>query len=174
MTIYRDSRVYSACSTAFTPGAAPTDIFTITGSATNNIYIMKMGISTTQGAAGVNAFHLLKRSAANAGGTSAAATVTPYNSADAAGTATVLQYTANPAALGAVIGDVWSGWINSPVITTAGIGQLQTEINFLDIFGQPLTLRSAAEVVAWNFAGVALPGGLSVIAYVTWYEQSKT
>jgi hypothetical protein len=175
MTIYiRDQFVYSAVSTAFAPPATPTDMFTLTGSATKNIYIMKMGITMLQTTAGQNVVHLLKRSAANTGGTSAAAAAVPYNSQDPAATATALQYTVNPAALGASLGDVWAGFVPAVAPATAGPGALGVELNFLDIYGQPLTLLSTAEVVAFNFGGVALPVGLSVIAYAIWYEQSKT
>ncbi len=175
MTVYRSQFTYSTASTAFTPPATPTDMFTITGSATNNIYILKMGISTTQTTAGVNSLALIKRSAANIAGTSAAAVPTPFDSANPVATATPLQYTANPTTLGAAAGTVWRGWVNSPAVGTAGLGGLQgVEINFEDMFGQPLTLLSTAEVLAWSFGGAALPSGLSVIATVVWTEGSKT
>ncbi len=171
MTTYRTNYTYAAASTAFTPGVAPTDIFTITGSATSNVYVLKMGLSTTQGALGTNAWFLEKRSAANAGGTHAAVAAVPYDSNNPAGTATVLQYTVNPAALGAAVGPVWNGWVNSPAVAGQGSG---IEVDFIDMFGQPLTLLSIAEVLAWNFNGAALPAGLSVLAYAVWYESSKS
>ena len=173
MNIQNQYYTYSAVSTAFTPGATPVDIFTITGSATHNIYVQKMGISTTQGTAGLNGLFIAKRSAANTGGTSAAPAIVPYVSTNSAATATVLQYTANPTA-GALVGYVWGGWVNSPVVTTAGTGEIITEVDFVTEYGQPIALLSAAEVLAWNFKGAALPGGLSVIAYVVWTESSKT
>ncbi len=171
MTTYRSNYTYAAASTAFNPPATPSDCFTITGSATNNIYIIKMGISTVQTTLGTNQWFLVKRSAANTGGTSAAATVVPYNSANPAGTASVLQYTVNPVGLGAAVGKVWSGYVDSPAPAGQGSG---IEVDFVDMFGQPLTLLSASEVLAWNFNGAALPAGLSVMAYAVWYESSKT
>ena len=165
-------QAFRAVSTAFTPGATPQDVFTITGSATTNVYVLKMGISTTQSTAGVNAFFLEKRSTANSGGTSASATVVPLNSNYTA-TATVLQYTANPTA-GSAVGDVWGGWVDSPAVATAGVGLVGVEVDFQTMFGQPLALLSASQVLAWNFNGAALPSGLSVIAYVHWVEFSKT
>jgi hypothetical protein len=171
MTTYRTNYTYAAASTAFAPPVTPTDSFTITGSATSNIYIIKMGLSTTQNALGTNQWFLLKRSAANTGGTSAVVAAVPYDSNNPAGTATVRQYTVNPAALGASLGPIWSGWVNSPAVAGQGSG---IEIDFMDMFGQPLTLLSTAEVLAWNFNGAALPAGLSVMAYAVWYESSKT
>lgn len=173
MNIQQQQYTYAAVSTAFTPGATPVDIFTITGSTTSNVYVQKMGISCTQGAAGVNPFFIAKRSAANTVGTSAAPGIVPYDSNNPAATATVLQYTVNPTA-GALVGYVWGGWVDSPVITTAGVGGVITEVDFVTAYGQPLALLSAAEVLAWNFKGAALPAGLSVVAYVVWTESSKT
>jgi hypothetical protein len=174
MTINRQDFVYSAVSTAFTPPATPTDVFTITGNAVTNVYIMKMGISTTQTTAGMNAWYIPKRSTANTGGTSAAVAAVPYDINNPAASATVLQYSVNPAVLGTFIGDVWGGWIDSPAPATAGVGNIIQEVNFLDTVGQPLSLLSINDVVSFNFAGAALPPGLSVLAYIIWYEKSKT
>jgi hypothetical protein len=174
MTAYRQNYTYAAVSTAFTPGATPVDVFSITGSATSNIYVIKMGLSATQTTAGINAWYLAKRSTANAGGTSAAAAAIPYNSNNPAASGAALQYTANPTA-GSLVGYVWGGQLNAPAPATAGVGDVQgVEVDFVDQFGQPLSLLSASEVLAWNFKGAALPTGLSVIAYAVWYEISKS
>jgi hypothetical protein len=174
MTVYRTNNTYVATSTAFTPGATPQDIFTITGSATTNVYVIKMGISTLQTTAGANAFFIAKRSTINTGGTSAAPAIVQYQSTNVAPTATVLQYTVTPVVNGNLIGYAWGGWINSPAVATAGIGSDLFEVDFIDKFGEAMTLLSASEVLGWNFKGAALPPGLSVIAYVVWYEASKT
>lgn len=151
------------------------DVFSITGSATRNIYVLKMGISTTQTTAGVNSFYIAKRSTANAGGTSAAPVIVPWNSNNPAVSASVLQYTANPTA-GTLVGYLWGGWVNSSAVATAGVGSgyQGVEVDFMDMFGQPVSLLSASEVLGWNFKGAALPTGLSVVAYAAWYEVSKT
>ena len=174
MNIQQQQFTYSAVSTAFTPGATPVDIFSITGSATSNVYVQKMGISTTQGADGVNAFFIAKRSSANTGGTSAAPGIVTYDSNNPVATASVLQYTVNPTGAGVLVGYGWGGWVSSPVITTVSAGLIGIEVDFVTAYGQPIALLSASEVLAWNFKGAALPGGLSVIAYVVWTESSKT
>lgn len=174
MTTYRTNYSYSAVSTAFTPGATPVDVFSITGSATSNVYVLKMGLSTTQTTEGVNAWFLAKRSTANSGGTSAAPGIVSHNSNNPAVSASVLQYTANPTA-GTLTGYVWGGWVNSPKVATAGTGGFQgIEIDFEDMFGQPICLLNTSEVLAWNFKGTSLPSGLSVLAYCSWYEVSKS
>ncbi len=174
MTTYRTNYTYAATSTAFTPGATPQDIFTLTGSATNNVYVIKMGITTTQTNAGTNAFFIAKRSTPNTTGTHAEPAIVSYDSNNPAATAVASQYTANPGANGTLVGYLWGGWVNSPAVATAGIGSGVLEVDFMDMFGQPVCLLSASEVLGWNFKGAALPGGLSVVSYVVWYESSKT
>lgn len=168
------SPTYMAASSAFTPGATPQDIFTIKGNATTNVYVLKMGLSTIQTTEGVNAWQLLKRSVANTGGTHAEPAVIPVQSGSPVGAAIVSQYTVNPTA-GTSLGPLWAGWLNSPKAATAGVGGLQgIEIDFETMIGQPIALLSAAETLAWNFNGAALPTGLSVLAWVLWAEMSKT
>jgi hypothetical protein len=147
-------------------------MFAITGSNTKLVRVQKFGISTLQTTAGSNAIFAIKRSTANTGGTSASPAMVPANSGYPAATASVLQYTANPT-LGAAIGKVWGGYINSPAPATAGIGKQGFELDFSNIptnfYGKALELR-AGEVLAWNFNGAALPAGLIVLAYVVWDE----
>jgi hypothetical protein len=174
MTINRFDFVYSACSTAFTPPATPTDVFTLSGNAVTNVYVMKMGISTLQTTLGINAWYLLKRSTANTGGTSTTPAVVPFDINDPAASSIARQYSVNPAALGTLIGTVWEGFVGSPALSTPGVGDIVQEVNFLDMVGQPLSLLSVNDVLAWNFNGAALPPGLSVLCYAIWYEKSKT
>lgn len=162
---------YLAYSGAFTPGSTPQDIFTITGSNTKLVKILRMFLSTTQTTAGVNGWTILKRSTANSGGTSAAVASIRSDQNDPAATATVLQYTANPT-LGALVGGAWSGFINSPAPATAGIGGvLGAFVDFTDSLGKPITLRSTSDVLSWSLGGQTLPAGLSVRAGVIWTEE---
>lgn len=165
---------YMAASAAFTPDATPQDVFTITGNTTTNVYVLKAGISTTQTTEGVNAWFLAKRSTANSGGTAGAITAVPVQSGNAAAAATVVKYTGAPTA-GTLIGNLWSGWLNSPKAATAGIGGLQgVELDFTSMYGQPIALLSTSQVLAWNFNGAALPVGLSVLAWMLWMEIPKS
>ena len=174
MTVYRSQFTYSATSTAFTPGATPVDVFNILGSATTNVYVLKMGLSTTQGADGTNAWYIAKRSTAPTAGTSAQPAIVPFDSNNPVATAVVSQYTANATGAGTLVGYVWGGWVYSPIVSTVAPGNNIIEVNFEDMFGQPVSLLSASESLAWNFKGAALPAGLSVIATVEWTEVSKT
>ena len=105
---------YMAASAPFVIGTAPTDIFTITGSATKLATLMRMSISTVQTSAGMNAFSLLKRSTANTGGTADLIAAVPTEKSYPAATAVVRQYRANPATLGTNVGALWSGRVPSP------------------------------------------------------------
>lgn len=157
-----------AASAPFTPGATPQDVFTITGSATRLVQVLRMSLVTVQTTAGMNAWSLVKRSTANTLGTSAAVTRVPTDKAYPAATATVLQYTANPT-VGTLIGAIWSGRVTSPVPASA-VGDFEKCVVAANR-GVLATLSGIADVLAWNFGGVALPAGLSVQAVVSWTEN---
>lgn len=158
---------FMACSTPFTPGSTPQDVFTITGSATRKVTVTRMSLASVQTTAGMLAWSLIKRSTANSGGTSVAMTAVPTDRGFPAATATVLRYTGNPT-LGNAVGPVWSGRIASPAPATAPVGDLErvvlSERN-------PITLDGTGDVLAWSLAGIALPAGLSVQATVWWNEN---
>lgn len=166
-------QTYRATSGLFVPGATAQDVFTITGNANTNVYVQKLAICTLQNTAGLNAWCVTKRSSANIGGTSASVANVPVQSGSAAAAATVLQYTANPTA-GALIGNVWAGFINSSAAATAGIGSDLIELDFESMYGQPIALLSASEVLGWNFFGGAIPTGLLVLAWAQWFETLKS
>lgn len=172
---YDKVQTYMAASSAFTPGTTPEDVFTITGNATRNVYVLKMGLSTTQTTAGTNAWFIKKRSTANTGGTSAAVTAVPLQSGNTAAAGTILQYTVTPTGVGTIIGSLWNGWVNSAKVDTAGVTGLEGfEVNFETQLGQPVALLSTSEVLSWSFGAAALPAGLSVLAWVQWAESSKS
>jgi hypothetical protein len=158
---------FMAASAPFTPGVTPQDVFTITGSATRVVHVTRMALMTVQTSAGMNAWALVKRSTANSGGTSVLVTAVPADDAFPAATATVRQYTANPTA-GALIGNVWSGRVAAPAPASA---VTDSEVSPLTDRISPITLSGTADVLAWNFGGVALPAGLSVQASVWWTEN---
>lgn len=162
---------YLAFTSSFTPGATPTDIFTITGSASKLVRVLSMFISTVQNASGVNLWQIFKRSTANSGGTSAPVTQVRSDQNDPAATATVLQYTANPT-VGTLVGGVWGGYIGSPTLTSGPLDSIVGAfVNFTEDLGKPIVLRSTSDVLAWSLGGVALPAGLIVRAGVRWTEE---
>lgn len=160
--------LFAAASAPFTPGATPQDVFTITGSATRTVRILRMGLSSVQTTAGMNAWQVVKRATANTSGTSAGVTIVKSDKAFPTATATVLQYTANPTA-GTLIGNLWSGRIAAPAPATA-VGNTEKIVEGAAL-GSLAVLSGIADVLAWNFNGVALPTGLSITPWVIWTEQ---
>ena len=162
-------QTYSAASTAFNPPATPTDVFTITGSATKQVRVTKIGFTSTQTTSGMNQWFLVKYSTANGGGTATAPAPVPMDSLNSAATASVFAYTVNPAG-GTALGSIFSALVWSPAPAAAS-GLILTEVDLVDMFGQPLVLRGVAQSLALNFNGAALPVGLTVMAYVQWTEE---
>lgn len=162
---------YIAFTPTFSPGATPQDIFSISGSATKLIRVLSFYLSTGQTAAGVNSWQIVRRSTANSGGTSAAVTPIRSDLNDPAQTALVLQYTANPTA-GTLVGNAWAGQVGAVTPTTAGVpGLVGFYVNFTEDLGKAIILRSASDVLAWNFGGAALPAGLAVRCGCRWTEE---
>ena len=164
---------YGVSTTPFTPPATPTDMATLTGSGSKTIYVYGVTIATTQTTAGVNRIYLIKRSAANTGGTSAAPTIVPYDSNSAGATATPLSYTVNPGALGAAVGNISVMNVYSPILAT-GTSSLNQDMYARTTpftLDTPIILRGTTQVLAVNFNGAALPAGLSVIVNFIWTEE---
>ncbi|HYE70509.1 MAG TPA: hypothetical protein VD932_03195 [Aquabacterium sp.] len=163
----------AAVAAAYTPAATPTDIFTITGSASRVVEVRKVWLSTTQTTAGQNAWFIVKRSSANSGGTSQAVTAVAHDSLSQTATATVLRYAASNPTLGTEVGKLWSGHVTSPAPATAEAdGYTGTVIDLCELFGKPVTLRGTGQVLAISFEGAALPAGLSVLFGCTWSERA--
>lgn len=158
---------YSAAG-VFAPAAAATDVFTITGSATKTIRVLRMTIGG-QATAAINvAMAIIKRSAANTSGTPATITAAPHDSANAAATALVQSWTANPS-LGATVATVRQQFVTLNA-ATPGFALAQTVFDFTTRNGQGIVLRGIAQVLALNFAGNTVSGNL-LAADVEWTEE---
>lgn len=152
-------------SNVFTPPATPTDMITVTGSASKTVKVWSLRVCTTNTLAGSQEFRLIKRSTADTGGTAVASTLIPQDSASAAVTATVNHYTANPGALGTAVGTLnivrWSSPVAVPGAFATNSDACQEILpnapNGQSI--QPVVLRGIAEQLAVNFNGAALVAG---------------
>lgn len=159
---------YSAAVVGLASALTATDIFTITGSATKTIRVSRIvvnGVQTT--AAQVNVL-IIKRSTANTAGTSAAATAVSYDSANAAATATVLSYTANPTT-GTAVGTASARRAFIPGAASATDAQ-GLEMISGDVGQQMLTLRGIAQVIAVNLNATTIAGSAFNIT-VEWTES---
>jgi hypothetical protein len=159
---------YSASIKGLTAATTPTDIFTIIGSASKTVTISRITISGQQSGPGVALFRVIRRSAANTGGTSSTVTAVPNDTNNAAATAVVKAYTANPTQ-GAAVGDVVSWEVSIP-----GTGQTAFT-PFSQTFGavpgqQGIVLRGVAQTLAINLNGVTM-GGSALNITIEWTEQ---
>lgn len=165
-----------AASGAFTPGATPTDLVTIFGSATKTVKVQSFKIGTANTAAGSQIFVLSKRSAVTTGGTAGAATAVPLDSADAAATATVNSYTSTAPTAGTALGTIVTKKVASPVVTPATFAGIveDSDKEMLPTIGnqtKAATLRGVAEGLAINFAAAALVSGQIHTFNVVWTEE---
>lgn len=162
---------YRAASvTGLAVAGAATDVFTITGSATKTIRIIKVSVAGTQTVAATNDIVFLKRSTANTAGTSTTRTAVPMDSNSAAATATVRTYTANPT-LGTLVGNLM---VTQMVIPVAGGGASTQstqplEWKFGDT-GQAVVLRGTGEVFALNLNGQTITGS-NFNLWIEWTEE---
>ncbi len=166
---------YSATG-SFTPAATPSDLVTITGSATKTVRVLSFTITTTNTAAGSQRFVLLLRKSLNAGGTFVAATAIPHDSNDPAATVTVGHYTADATTFGKGYGALNEVNVCSPVkipVTWAGRSQ-DAEAEMLPLIAElpiPITLRGATDLLSINFNNAALVAGQTHDYRVVWTEE---
>lgn len=157
---------YSASTTAFTPVAG--DIACLPGSASKTIRLTVVEASiSTSGTAALETLILVKRSAADTAGTSAAITAVPHDSNNAAASAAPLQYTAAPTP-GAAVGQIRGGrLIDSSAATT---GQTLFRWTFgSDAGSQAIVLRGVAQEVCANIGAVVATQ--TAIVTFQWTEE---
>jgi hypothetical protein len=158
-----------AASSNFSPVAtAAQDIFTLTGSATRLVKLLRVEAqfwATT--AAAITAGGLVKRSTANSGGTSAAVTAIPLDANNVAATATALSYSVNPTA-GTALGNIRSLKLAVPLNTSPPAA---ITWDFGTRPGQALALRGTAQVIALNLGGASVTG-ISASVTFEWTEET--
>jgi hypothetical protein len=159
---------YSACLVGLVAAATPTDIATLTGSASKTIYPKRILISGTQTTAAVRDILLVKRSTADTGGTTVPTTAVAWDSRNAPATAVVVGYTANPTALGAAVGNLEAKRVLVP--TATGQAELWV-IDFATLrTTQPVALIGVAQQLAINLNGITSAGNNFDIT-IEWTEE---
>src|SRR5205807_16841 len=133
-------------SVGLVPATTATDIFTIIGSSTRKILIIKVYVGCTQTTPGTIDVQLVKRSTADTGGTSTTPALVPYDSGDPSATAVVNAYTANPT-LGTLVGVGRPYKLACLAPATATPTDILYE-QFGSGIGAPIQLNSAAEQLA--------------------------
>jgi hypothetical protein len=160
---------YSAAVVNLSVANNATDFFTITGSGTSVIRIMKIVVDATQNTAGIRDVIAIKRSTANTGGTSTTLTNVNHDSTDAAASAVIRAYTANPT-LGTAIGNVRAAKIFIGDTGKSGSANASSFL-FFDGANKAMELRTANEVLALNFNGQTAAGNSFNIG-IEWTESS--
>jgi len=149
------TQTYIATSTFYTPPSSAGNIFwSHYGSSSKVVRILNISISRVASGSGADQYALTKRSSAISGGSGASISSVPVDSANAAATGVVTQYTAAPTA-GANVGLIGS---NVTAQTAVAANQSLYQCGNLE---QALTLRGTSQGV--DLAGVtALTGTIQV------------
>lgn len=173
----QSKRTYG-CSGSFTPAATPTDLVTLTGSATTTIRVISLYLATQNTAAGSQIFLVIKRSTADTTGTFVTGTNVPLDSNDAAATAVCGHYTANPGALGTAVGTINTVRVASPVLVPATFAGVVQDSGYellpwydRTLIDKAVTLRGIAQQLAINFNGAALVAGQIHNYRIVWMEE---
>lgn len=157
---------YSA-SNVFVLPASATDVLTISGSATKTVKLFSILFYLTA-TTGSNATIIgLRRSSLNTGGTSTLLTNVPNDTNNAASTAVVRSYTANPT-LGTLVGNN----LTYGVYVSGGgtISSLPFSYFIDNALEQPIILRGINQLFALNMNGVTFAGN-SARATIVWTEE---
>jgi hypothetical protein len=158
---------YSAAKQGLVPVATPTDVWTIIGSASKIVRVLRIEIVVTSTAATGAAIDvlLLRRSTADTGGTSSTTAFIPHDSLDPAATAVFTTYTANPT-LGSIIGVALRATKIMPTLATSTATDFplpdRASWDFGSRPGKGIVLRGAADTLAINLNSVSLAAGASM------------
>ncbi len=146
-------RSYS-CAFTVALAASATDVVEIIGSASTTVEIVRITIGGVQTTAGQVLLNLIRRSTAASAGSSTNQTLVPHQATDAAATAVVKAYTANPTT-GTSVGNIRSRRL--PIgMSTSLIAP--TEFTFGENT-KPVFLAGVAQTLCLNLAGVTVAGG---------------
>lgn len=141
-----------------TPAATPTDVLVIQGAAGIVTRIKSIKLNGVATANGNMPMQLIRRSAANTGGTSTAPVPGKADTNDAAPASVLTQYSANPASLGAAVQTLAGSRLNFATTATGSVVANQGW-DFAVRMEKPITLRGASDFLAINLAGAAVPAG---------------
>ena len=153
----------------FSPTASPTDFLVLQGAVGVVTRIREIIISGVATSAANVLLSLIRRSTADTGGTSTGQTMAKRDTSDAAAGTTAQLYTANPASTGTAIATVESARINLAPAASASIDRVIWQYSWMNEKG--LTLRGAADFIAFNLAGVSLPAGGALDISISFTEE---
>lgn len=147
---------YSATTGSVTPASSATDVCLLYGSATKTVKVRRViftGLTTSTVA--TNPVSVIKRSTVPTDGTSALATVVPYDSSFSSGTAVAESFTANPT-VGTLVGALATIAYTFDLTTSVG-GDNQLVFEFGQL-GSPVVLRGTSQSVSVNLGAATVAG----------------
>lgn len=158
---------YSVGVIGFTPAATATDFWTLVGSATKTLRLLRLRVTGIATAAATVELQLIKRTTANTGGTTAQPAIGVHDSNDAAATGVVNTYSVNPTGLGTSGGVIRASKLNLGAAGAAG----EVAWDFTTRNSKGLVLRGVAQLAALNWNGAAVPAGTSLCIEVEFTEE---
>ena len=149
-------QTYFASVTGLLNGATPTDVFTISGSATKKIKIKRYGVVGIKSVnSNIDVISLI-RTTLNTGGTSTSPTIVKADSTNATPTAIVKAYTLNPT-LGTLNGNIRSSKLFFNTLGNAGSTNLLVEFGTGN--NQAPILNGVNDMFCINANGQIITGG---------------
>jgi hypothetical protein len=158
-------RSYSASATVSSASSA-TDIAVLPGNATDTVLVYDMHVTCTQTTAGIVTLEIIKRSAADSGGTSSAMTAVPDDATFAAASSAPLTYTANPSSLGSSVGNLDVEQIGCMATGTTSPNDIYMPIDWKI---KPIVLHGTAQEIAVNLNSTTVSGGSFAVTF-KWME----
>lgn len=152
------------------PQTGAGDAACLVGSATKIVYVTSVNVSGIKTTAQSAVMNLVKRTAANTGGTSTAATVGKMDSTSAAATAVLNGYTVVPTS-GAGVTLLSSVIQFSAGTVGAGIAPQTFSFNPQNSLSQPVVLRGVAQSFCVNFPNAFTTDGPALDVGFSWTEQ---
>lgn len=151
---------YSAAIVSVTPAATPTDVFCVQGTAAQTVKVSRVEFMAVATAAGTVDALLVKRISANTGAASSVP-VTTHDSAAPSTAATVVNYLANPSALGTGT-TVRAAEVPVTLSTASSVPSIPFSWNFGTRNSQYVVLHGVGESLCLNMNGSALPTGTAI------------
>lgn len=161
---------YSAAVNAHAPAATPTDWFTILGSASKTVRIIRIKVRCRATAASQYRIAVRKYSTAYSAGTAAAATIVAHDSVDAAATAVVNTWAGGLPTIGTPVGSVEDESVPVTVLGTP-VYDGPCLYDYAIRPSRALVLRGTTQYVSLWSNAVALPAGFVADVKIEWTEE---
>lgn len=162
----------SGCPSSFSASSkfaasSTTDNVCLYGNGTTKTYLYEIRLSGIQTTAGITNVEVVKRSAAETGGTSATPAVVPDDSNYSAANSALTTYTGTGPTPGTAVGDIDNVYVG--ILTATTISGNDIYIPPFSWQSKPITLNSTSEGVCMNLGGAVSGGSISVT--YRWIEK---